>query len=442
MLLGRHISILLLTFGLSAVSASGQTIRFGSADRLDERLTKNWWESERVIHALGGISLIGAQWRASGRVTSDWVLPPVTVRLDGSVRLGPLGTYEPDWDELYDLVRLLAFARYAPRDKPVHARVGLIDRVQLGAGHVVNFFGSSAAWDERTVGSEFIWAGRTIEVAGFSDNVLADGVLGGRVALRPVSRSDELALSSLQLGVNYAHDRRTTLDAWNLDARFDLFSSGDVFFAPFVSYAWYPGYGEGLFVGATLYADQFIDLFSFHLRMGAFYNGKQFIPGYFNSFYPVNNLTGRIVRSGADLENIQPDDLVGIPLAKGRGGNDLLTELQLTIQPNFSFWYYMRHYFGAQRLSEFHLRLFWQSGNTFQIALGMDKTGKGGLISFFHALDDQSMLVFRSDYRLAGPFFVYLHARYGYERITGNEEAARFLVQRRFEPYLGMRVSL
>ena len=393
---------------------------------------------------MGGLSLIGAQWRAASSATLDIVTRPITARLNGTVRLGPLGIYGKDTDEPYDLLRLLAFARYnTPRQKPVHFRIGLIDGMRLGIGHVVNFFSSSAAWDDRTVGSEFIWAGRVAEVAGFTDNVLLDGVMGSRLALRPFAASRPLYLRSAQLGFNYVTDRskRTGLDprleAFNLDLQFDLFQSG-VTFAPFGSYAWYPDFGDGLAFGADLHSTDFLDLFSFRLRIGAFYNSAHFIPGYVGALYTVHNLRTRIVKSGADLGDLHSQDLAGIDLAASRGASDLLTEFKIVFIRGFSLWYYYRHHFGRQRLSEFHFRLFLQYSEGLRIEVGVDKNGAAGFLGVFDKFGDQSALVFGADYRLAGPLFLYVRAWYSFELI-GGAEAPRYLVQRRFEPFTGLR---
>ena len=430
----------------AAAQSVSQTIPFGSADDPREQIQRQWWRRENFFYAMGGVSLIAAQWRGATSMTLDLVTRPVTARLKGTVRAGFLGEYEPDLDEPYDLLRLVSFARYnPPRNRPVHVRAGLIDRMRLGVGHVVNFFNSSVAWDERTVGGEFIRQGRTLEMAGFTDNVLMDGVLGGRVAVRPLAWSRARYLQSAQLGLNYVTDRSDRppetprLEAFNVDLQLDLFSSGNVFFAPFASYAWYPDFGDGLAFGADLYSLRFLDLLSFRFRLGLFYNSKRFIPGYVGAFYTVNSPQARILKSGSDLTDIQPDDLAGVALGASRGANDLLTEFKMVIFDGFELWYYFRHHFGLQRLSEFHLRLFLRSSDQLRIEIGIDRNGLGGLFTIFNDLDDQSALVFGTDYRMAGPLYLYLRARYSFERIGDDDTAPRYLVQRRFEPFTGLR---
>ncbi len=426
-----------------------QTIAFGAADDPRENIQRQWWRRDSYFYAMGGVSLIAAQWRGASTMSLDWVSRSITARLSGTVRAGFLGEYEPDLDEPYDLLRLIRFARYnPPRNHAVHLRAGLIDRMRLGIGHVVNFFNSSIAWDERTVGLEFIQQGRVLEVAGFTDNVLVDGVIGGRVGLRPLAFAQPRFLRSALLGFNYVTDRNDRpegterIEAFNFDLQLDLFTSGGVFFAPFASYAWYPAYGDGLAFGADLYSDRFIDLFSFRFRLALFYNSIRFIPGFFSAFYTVNNPYSRTITSGSSLDDIQFDDLAGIDLGASRGANDLLTELKLVIFDGFEVWYYFRRHFGLQRLSELHLRLFLRSSDKLQIEVGIDRNGLGGFFTMFNDMDDQSALVFGTDYRLTGPLYLYLRARYSFERIGDDDTAQRYLQQRRFEPYTGLKLRL
>jgi len=424
-----------------------QTIPFGSADAQREQIQRVWWRRESFFYAMGGVSLIAAQWRGASNLMLDLVTRSVTARVNGTVRAGFLGEYEPDLDEPYDLIRLIEFARYnPPRSHAVHLRAGPIDRMRLGIGHVVNFFNSSTAWDDRSVGAEFIWQGRTAEVAGFSDNVLFDGVVGGRFALHPLTWTHAPYLQSALIGFNYVTDLAPRapgtprLEAYNVDLQFDLFNSGGIFFAPFASYAWYPAYGEGLAFGADLYSERFIDLLSFRFRLGLFYNGLEFITGFVGAFYTVHNPQARIVASGTDLSAIGNEDLAGVALQASRGSNDLLTEFKLVILNGFELWYYFRSHHGVQRLSEFHLRLFLRSSDRLRLEVGIDRNGLGGFFTIFNDMDDQSALVFGTDYRIAGPFYLFLRARYSYERVDdGDDHAQRYLVQRRFEPLTGAR---
>ena len=259
---------LFLTFCLPCLASYAQT-GFGAQDLLRERTTQYWWERKLRVRPMAGLSLIGAQWRGIGTVMFDWVRFPVAAELAGAYRLGPLGSYESDVDEWYDLVRLITYARYEERG--VYARVGPIQDMRLGIGHVVNFYSTTAAWDTRTVGAEFNLSRGPVSVGGFTGDVRLNNVSGGRITIR--------APRDTRLGLNYVTHRHGDVSAWSTDLHIDLFDRGGIAFAPFISYAWYTGHGDGLAFGGDIHAEEFIDLLSFNLRIGAFYNSRQFIPG-------------------------------------------------------------------------------------------------------------------------------------------------------------------
>lgn len=435
-----------LALGLAGEAVQAQPVAFGAADDPREQLQRVWWRRENSFYAMGGLSLIAAQWRGAGSLSLDLVTRSLSGKLSGTLRAGVLGEYEPDIDEPYDLLRLIEFIRYEPpQNVPLHLRIGTLDRIRLGTGHVVNFFSSAVAWDERTVGAEFMWGGRLLELAAFTDNLLADGVVGGRAAVRPLAFTDNRVTQTLQLGASYVTDLAerppgaARFEAYNTDVFFALFQSGDVFFSPFASYAWYRDFGDGVALGADLHSREFLDLLNFRFRLALFYNDIKFVPGYIGSFYTVDNLHARILESDAGGD---PTVLAGQPLDKARGANDLMTELHLLVGRRFEFWYSFRRHYGQQRRSELHLRLFLRAPEQLRLELGIDRGGLTSFFSIFESMDDQSALVFGTDYRIFGPLWLFLRARYSYERIdAGDDFNQRYLVQRRFEPLTGLRFS-
>ena len=441
---------------LAAVLAAGgavgvvraQPASFGSADDPREQLQLVWWQRQSTLDAMGGLSLIGDQWRVAASFGANVVTRPVTAHLGGTVRGGIYGDYGPDLDEWYDLLRLIEFARYNPPTRsPFYLRAGLLDRVRLGTGHLVNFLNSSVAWDERTVGAEtMVWSPYG-DVSAFTDNVLFDGVAGGRVAVRPFAWGRDLRTRTFELGFNYVTDLATRTDStarltgYNIDMRFNALASGTIRLVPFATFAWYPEYGSGLGFGADIESPNFIDLARFRLRLALYYNGRSFRPGYVGSFYPVSNPHARILDADAYLEGERTIDYAGVSLADAAGGNDLETELRILIFEQFEFWYYFRRHYGTQHLSEYHLRLFLRVREQIRLETGIDRGGLLGFFTLFNDLGDQTALVFGLNYHVAGPFWAYVRSRYTYERVAdGPGGTEHYLVQRRFEPLGGVRL--
>lgn len=434
---------------LSVLPATAQPDTFGSGDDPREQLQLIWWQRQSSFEAMGGLSLIADHWRAAGGMALDLVTRPVTARLSSTLRGGIYGDYSPDVDELYDLIRLVEFARYNPPARSnFYLRAGPLDRTRLGTGHLVNFFNSYVAWDERTVGLETMASGTYAGASAFSDNVLFDRVIGGRLALRPLAWSKDLRSRTLEVGLNYVTDLRTRrmdgrqLTGYNVDLNFNALTSGTIQLSPFVSFAWYPDFGSGLSFGADLESLNFIDLARFRLRIALYYNGLQFMPGYVGSFYHVHSPTARILDAEAYLTGERTVQPVGISLDQALGGNDLETEFRLLLFEQFEFWYYFRRHYGTHHQSEYHLRLFFRQRDHMRIDVGIDRGNLDSFFSIFRELGDQTALVFGTDYRVTGPFWVFVRSRYTFYRAaTSDEGVDHYLVQRRFEPFTGLRLN-
>lgn len=440
----------LLVLAATADVVTAQPVDFGSSDDPREELQVVWWQYQSSLDLNGGLSLISDHWRGGMNAAMNVVTRPLTARMSGTLRGGIYGRYEPDTDELYDLLRVVEFARYNPPPRSrLYARAGLIQRMRLGTGHLVNFFNSQVAWNERTVGAEALHSTPLFDVAGFTDNVLVNGVVGGRAAVRPLFFGDDLRTRSLEIGLSYVTDLGTRtgdtreITAYNLDMSFNALTSGEIRLIPFVSFARYPQYGSGISFGASVESDNFIDLARFRLRTALYYNGRRFIPGYVGSFYHVSNPRERILNADKYLGGSRTIDFEGIDLADALGGNDFETELRILIFERFEFWYQFRRHYGSHSLSEYHLRMFFHRPNRLRIDIGMDRGGLKGFFSLFNDLGDQTALTFGTDYRLSGPFWVFFRSRYTFESAGVAEDGTQmFLVERRFEPFTGVRFDL
>ena len=446
-----------LALPLAPQLAQAQPATFGSADAPSEQLQTVWWKRENSLDVLGGLSLIGPQWLVASRVRLNIITRPITAHLGATLRAGYYGNYVGrDLNEPYDALRLIEFIRYAPPGSPLYARIGPIQRMRLGTGHLVNFFNSAVAWDDRTVGAEALLQSPYGDLAFFTDNLLLDGVTGARLTLHPLRQvTANPMLGSLKLGGAAVTDLATwrasgiePLTGYNVDAQFALLQAGSINLSPFASFASYLRYGSGVGLGVDAQSGNFIDLARFQLRLAYYYSSEQFIPGYFDSFYSVSNFRSRILNSeGLSREQASnprvgsgAHQFEGILLEDITGGSDVLTELRLLIFERFEFWYAFRRHFGSQELSAYHLRLFFRSPGRFRLGVGQDRAGLGGFFSLFNSLGDQTALVFDAEYHVGNNFWAHVRSRYTYEHIREDENNVdQYLVQRRFEPLAGFR---
>jgi hypothetical protein len=105
---------------------------------------------------------------------------------------------------------------------------------------------------------------------------------------------------------------------------------------------------------------------------------------------------------------------------------------------------FVRRAYSDDALSMAGLRLTLSpdGGDAFQFAFEIQRQGRTSFGSVFDDFRDQNTLVFHLDYALAGPARLFIRSRYGYRRVgDGPDNTERFLVERRFEPYVGVRLA-
>ncbi len=434
---------------LTVLPVAAQSFTLRSAEDPMEAVSSLWWRNEQNVELIGGFSLIGPHWRTLAGVEATFARPGLSARLRGFVRGGIYGYYEEDFDEWYDLVRLVDFVRFSgPAGLPLYLRVGPLERLRLGSGHLVESFHSWTAWEERTIGIEAQWLYAMGDLSLFASDLRFNRLLGGHVTLHPFTWVDNERLASLRLGAGYVTDLATRegpapmLTGFSVEASATAFRAGPVALAPFVSIAGYTNYGNGLAFGIDLKSPNFAELLRFRLRGALYYNSGGFIPGYVGAFYPVSNPGAYIV----ETDDFASPDLAAradVALSEAGGGADLLTEFYFLLFERLELWYYFRRHYGSQALSVFHTRLAFTLPNGMRFAIGQDRGGLRSFFSLFNELNEQTVLVFRTDYPFTNNLAVHLRARYTYEPYERGQDApAReaFLVIRRFEPGIGFHL--
>jgi len=363
--------------------------------------------------------------------------PNYFLNLSGIIRAGVYGTYDPDTDETYDVVRMLKVARYQPERKAVYVRLGPLQRMRLGSGSLVNFLNTDAAWDDRTVGLEAKLGDRWTSLEVFSEDLFSVGLIGGRFSVNPFWDSQSI-LSTLKLGVTVVSDRKerlaltNSMDGQEMDVRIEAYRTGGFSFYPFASFARIPEYGQGFAFGADLENENFIDLARVHFRLALHYNSSDFRTGYFGSFYTVSSHRANVLSADESIP-------AGVALRDIDRGNSIETELRILIFRRFEFWYAFMRYHGVQPLSEYHLRLMFTSSR-FNLSIGQDRRGLVGFTSLFDGLGDENRMKFEFEYRFFGPLWVNIRADYTYSRLYESVTGIpQYIVQRRFSPLLILR---
>lgn len=438
----RNSTMVLAAVGLLACAALGipqasaQPWTFGSIDDPDEQSDLTRWDAYVELTGTAGFSLIGPQWRGVGRLDASAKGPAYSVRLDGSLRSGLYGPYDPETDEWRDLLRLIDHARFRPEDSGTYVRIGPLDRTRFGSGHLVNFLSTKTVWDERSIGGEVQLAGRRHTLEAFVSDITRRDISGLRLAIAPFDQGQS-GVSSLQLSGAVIEDHTVRTEGGNPFRGFEgglrmiAYRSGSFDFVPILSGAWLPSYGQGILVGANLENANFIDMARLHLSLALHYNSSDFRPALFGAFYPVSG-PGRSIVSGT--EPARQDT----PLREVQRGNSIIFESRILFFERFELWYAFLRYHGVQHLSEYHLRLFFQARNV-RISVAQDRRGLKGFRSLFGELGAENRMRFEFDLRLYGRVWVVMDAHYTYRRVPTLSDLHFFSIQRRFDPTIGLR---
>ncbi len=441
--------LLVLPVAASAQPYGSSPFDFGSGDNPTEVITRSPQGTAFRVDAFGGPSFLGVRWRTGFGIDADAAAGPFSLGLSGRLRVGDSGIYDPDTDETYDLLRLVRYARFDPSPSvPVYARVGPLANTTLGTGHLVHSFQTITAWDERSVGAEVALQLPFVRLAGFADDVRLDGLVGGRATVTPFAGSFRPRVRSLQIGATAVTDlglsSASSTTAFSLDTRFAFLRVGDFALSPFASYARFAEYGDSFGAGAEFASEELIGLGRVGATLGLFRSSDQFIPGYFNAFYSVSNPEARIWNADAFYRDV-PDETVGTALAEAQGGTSVYFGLRALVFRAFEFATYVRRDYSDDPLSEAGLRLVVSpgGGNPFRLVFDVQRQGRTSFWSLFGDFRDQNTLTFHLDYAVTGPAWIFIRSRYGFTRVAdGPDGTERYLVERRFEPFVGVRLLL
>ena len=428
--------VLVLALLFSVSPAQAQNWLFGSLDDPSEQTRSLRWDAFTEVTGATGFSLIGPQWRGVGRVDVASSGSQYAFQIESSIRSGIYGPYDPETDEWRDVLRALDHGRFQPQGQGRYVRLGPLNRTRFGSGHLVNFFSTESAWDDRSVGAEVRLQGRRQTLEAFTSDITRRRTSGARLALSPFYRGRP-GITSLQIAGAVVQDEHMDMDtgrpfrAFEGEARMTAYRSGSFDFVPFASIAWLPDFGQGLLVGANLENANFIDVARLHLSLALHYNSSDFRPALFGAFYEVTG-PGRGI--AAEGEAVRSD----LPLRDIQRGNSILFESRILFFERFELWYAFQRYHGIQRLSEYHLRLFFKARNV-RVSVAQDRRGLKGFTSLFGDLGAENRMRFQFDLRLLRQVWILMDAHYTYRVAASNPDQTLYSIQRRFDPVLGLR---
>ncbi len=450
----RALLLLLLALAALATPASAQPLPFGGSDAPDEFVPGAWWLARTQIGFRGGLSLVGPRWHAMGGLDLEYARPGFSAQIQETGRVTTDGFRTDDADEPYDALRSIRYVRWTPRKgKVFYARMGPLRDVRLGTGHLVNFLATDAAWDDRTIGAEVGLRLPGLRVDAFSSDVGGQPLAGGYLQARPFGWTNVPILSASKLGVTYVRDFLPSpdFDALGIDLSVALVESGGFTVEPFVSYARMGTFartggrtdGQSLKIGIAGGSPSILDIARVEGRAALLYSGEDFITGFFGPLYQIENTYSAPLDSERFVNSDSTDRRTfGVRLPESAGATGFETEVRLLVFQRFQIWYALYSHYGSQALTTSRLRLFYGTPDGLNVGLRSDRNGLSGFAALFSSFNDQSTLAIHAEYPIRPGLGAGFDARYTYVRFDDQSDERRFLVQRRFDPYVFYRVRL
>jgi hypothetical protein len=438
----------------AAAAASAQPVTFGSADDLFERGSEGVPVRDgATAAAFGGLAYLPDQWRGAVRLEADVQRGALSLGVGQTLHPTASGLYGPEADAWLDATRVL---RYVRRNATVqsrwYARLGPVERVTLGSGALVRQFRTTTAWDERRLGVEAAVEGDRFSAGAFASDVRLTGLAGAEAevttpfAIGPVS--------ALRLSVAAVHDlqqepgaARTGIEA---RVRGRLWSDGAFALLPFVTHARVLDAGATVGMGLDARADNVGNAVRASARAAVFVSTPGFVPGAFGPFYDLQNRRARIAEAPTFYDDALGLTRAGTPLDSLRAGVDLVLDARLLSFGRYEVSQHIRRHFGPDRASAYGVRLAARLPRSARIEFALERQGFRGLLGLLRSLGEENQLVLD----LAAPLGTWgtllVQSRYGYRRLSPEEVAAAgadpdarwYLVERRFEPMVGVRWGL
>lgn len=440
---------LLLAFVLAAGPLTAQPLDFGSADDVFETPRSGDLPAQEVrLGVFAGPAYLDA-WRSALRAEAYVRQGRAALSLGATLHPAAGGFYGSEADDAYDALRALQYARLEPTaTSRLYLRMGPMERLTLGSGTLVRGFSTTSAWDERTVGVEGAAEIGRVAVAGFTDDVRLNGVVGGQIQWRTGRRLGPV--DRVRLGVAAVHDLgrggglRGDSALTGVEATLGGALFGDATFSvgPFVTAAHYLGGGTGLGGGLAVRADNLGEALRAQARVAVIGTSSQFVSGAVGPFYNLSNGVDRIVVADSYYDADPALTLAGTPRDSLARGVDVVADLRAVVFGRAEVSQYFRRHIGADLASAYGLRLAARLPREARVELAVEQQGFRGLWALLFGTDTEENTLVLDVAVPVGRTHVFVRSRYGYRRVPESDAvgAGRFLIERRFEPLVGLRL--
>ncbi|MBU1100468.1 MAG: hypothetical protein KKA84_08705 [Bacteroidetes bacterium] len=217
-----------------------------------------------------------------------------------------------NFNEFSDYLNIIRYLRYGQKGDPLYARLGSLDYATLGHGSIMYMYNNSPSWDTKKAGLEFDVDFNTFGFESVYGNFAQAGVMGLRGYLRPLQLTelrDIPILGNLEVGATIVSDFdkysgvsagiynqgsqtfESTVDDGSvteigLDLGLPVVRSKLFDFDVYFDYAKIINFGSGATAGMMM-RFKGLGLVDLTTKFERRFNGDNYIPSYFNSFYEI-----------------------------------------------------------------------------------------------------------------------------------------------------------
>ncbi|MGE5796529.1 MAG: hypothetical protein ACM34N_07080 [Ignavibacteria bacterium] len=217
-----------------------------------------------------------------------------------------------NFNEFSDYLSLIRYVRYGVKNDPVFIKLGVLDYYTLGHGSIMYLYNNSPSFDTRKIGLvldvDFGYFGFESIYSWFAEA----GVAGFRGYVRPLQFTDFGIIpivGNLELGVTFASDfhkyagvisalydpaaknievtdDKGAINIVGLDLGLPIISNSLLDLTLYIDYTKILDFGNG--AAAGIIADfGGLGIVTASAKLERRFNGKQYIPSYFNSLYEI-----------------------------------------------------------------------------------------------------------------------------------------------------------
>lgn len=269
-----------------------------------------FYKDKNILGGGLGLNWIDNKPHYSLRLFPEFSFAKFGVGLDLRLDFTPDGNLRKEnFNEFSDYLSIIRYVRYGNKNDDFYARLGALDYSTLGHGSIIYLYNNSTSFDTRKVGVEL-----KVDLEKFGGEFLyssfgESGVVGLRGFYRPLLENSLPILNKLEIGAsfvtdlnkysgvlngvyNFAEDKFSpTADEGSttimgLDIGLPLVKSDFVTLQFYLDYAKIVDFGSG--AAAGIMADfNLSSLVNVRTKLERRWNGKNYLPGYFNQFYEI-----------------------------------------------------------------------------------------------------------------------------------------------------------